>query len=92
MISLLRARGPRERCSSTSTAWTKSTACGRSPTHPSEALSRLPDFIWAFLVLDDADLLLRIADSHAQLEGHLGLRAVASTAASEAAEVQGRGS
>jgi hypothetical protein len=54
--------------------------------HPSAALSRLPDLIWAFLVLDDADLLLRIADSHAQLEGHLGLRAVASTAASEAAE------
>jgi type I restriction-modification system DNA methylase subunit len=54
--------------------------------HPSDALTRLPDFIWAFLVLDDADLLLRIADSHSQLEGHLGLQAVASTATSEAAE------
>lgn len=58
----------------------------QAASHPSEALSRLPDFIWAFLVLDDADLLLRIADSHPQLEGHLELRAVASTATAEAAE------
>lgn len=54
--------------------------------HSSESLSRLPECIWAFLVLDDADLLLRIADGHPQLEGHLGLQAIASTAASEAAD------
>lgn len=54
--------------------------------HPSDSLARLPESIWAFLVLKDADLLLRIADDHAQLEGHLGLQAIASTAASEAAE------
>jgi type I restriction-modification system DNA methylase subunit len=57
--------------------------------HPSEALSRLPEFIWAFLALDDAELLLRIADRHPQLEGHDGMRAVASTATSEAARYAG---
>jgi type I restriction-modification system DNA methylase subunit len=52
--------------------------------HPSDALTRLPEYIWAFLVLDDAEMLLRIAAENRQLEGYLGLRAVASTATSEA--------
>lgn len=54
--------------------------------HPSDSLSRLPECIWAFLVLDDADLLLRISATHPQLEGHLGMRAFASTTAREADE------
>jgi len=52
--------------------------------HPVDALSRLPESLWAFLLLADATLLLRIGESHPELETHEGLRAVASTAAAEA--------
>jgi type I restriction-modification system DNA methylase subunit len=52
--------------------------------HPSSALTLLPESLWAFLLLDDADLLLAIAQRHAELEGHLGVSAGASTAAAEA--------
>lgn len=52
--------------------------------HSSSALSRLPESIWAFLLLDDAELLLRLGEKHPALEGLHGIRALASTATAEA--------
>ncbi|MBK5232188.1 MAG: Eco57I restriction-modification methylase domain-containing protein [Thermoleophilia bacterium] len=52
--------------------------------HPSAALTRLPENLWAYLLLEDADLILRLGEDSPQLEGFRGMRAVASTTAAEA--------
>lgn len=52
--------------------------------HESAALSQLPECICAFLLLEDAELLLQLARSNAVVEGHRGMQARASTAAAEA--------
>jgi hypothetical protein len=56
----------------------------RHGAHPSRALTLLPENIWAFLLLDDAELLLDIAQRHPQLEGSQGMAARATTSAAEA--------
>ncbi len=55
--------------------------------HRSDALTRLPECIWAFLLLDDAELIVSLAEKHHELEGHHGMRAVASTSAAEAEQL-----
>jgi hypothetical protein len=55
-------------------------------THPARYLSILPENIWAFLLLDDADLLIAIADRCRPTEEHPDLEPVASTTAAEADE------
>jgi type I restriction-modification system DNA methylase subunit len=52
--------------------------------HSSNSLTRLPENIWAFLLLEEAELLVSLAERHKELEGRYGLRAVASTSAAEA--------
>jgi hypothetical protein len=52
--------------------------------HPGIALTLLPENIWSFLLLADAELLLRLAQRWPSLEGERGMRAVASTTTGEA--------
>ncbi len=54
--------------------------------HASSTLTRLPESIWAYLLLDEAELLLRLGETHPPLDGFRGMRAVASTATAEADE------
>ena len=57
---------------------------GARTRHPSTALRLLPECLWSFLLLDDAELLIRLAETHPALEGSHGMKAIASTSTAEA--------
>jgi hypothetical protein len=52
--------------------------------HSTSTLTMLPENLWSCLLLEDAGLLLRMAQQWPALEGSSGLRAVASTTTAEA--------
>ena len=52
--------------------------------HPARYLTLLPENLWAFLLRDDADILLAIADRCPPLDSHPQFEPVASTTAAEA--------